>query len=121
MRKLGMRGYEKVTEEERRKKWSKKMSFVAVFSMIVFLGFLFAGAFISPGRQCAKRQALESAVCIDCVDKYCDDCSSNSKACVTCESGYVKNSDGRCEDCDLEPYKKCLSCSIANDGTKICN
>ena len=97
------------------------MSFVAVFSMVVFLIFLVVGAFVSPGRQCEQRQALESAVCIDCLDKKCDDCSSGSSTCSQCESGYVLNKNSRCEDCDLELYKKCLSCDIADDGqTKIC-
>lgn len=55
MRKLGQSEYNKLPEEERRRKWSKKMTFLAVFSMTVFLAFLIGGVFVSPGRECAKR------------------------------------------------------------------
>ena len=68
MRKLGQSEYAKLSEEERRRKWSKKMTFLAAFSMLVFLVFLIGGVFVSPGRECEKRQALESAVCVDCSD-----------------------------------------------------
>jgi hypothetical protein len=54
------------------------MTFLAVFSMTVFLGFLIGGVFVSPGRECEIRQALESAVCVDCQDKKCEDCSTGS-------------------------------------------
>jgi len=55
MKKLGINGYAKLSEEERRRKWSKKMTFLAVLSMIIFIVFLIAGVFVSPGRECEKR------------------------------------------------------------------
>ena len=55
MRKLGQTEYNKLSEEERRRKWSKKMTFLAVISMGIFLACLIGGVFVSPGRECEKR------------------------------------------------------------------
>ena len=100
MKKLNI-GRKKLTEEERRTKYAKRMSFVAFGSMILFVVILIAGSASNKSRECGKMQALEQAVCVDCVDTNCLSCADlGSKMCSECAEGYVLNSQGQCVDCD---------------------
>jgi hypothetical protein len=58
MKKLGI-GRKKLSEEERRTKYAKRMSFVAFGSMIFFLVILIAGSASNKSRECVEKQALE--------------------------------------------------------------
>jgi uncharacterized membrane protein len=94
MKKLGI-GMKKLTEEERRNKYAKRMSFVAFGSMVLFIIVLLIGSVSNKNRECGDRQALEQAVCVDCVDANCLSCAENgSKQCSQCAIGYVLNSNG---------------------------
>ena len=73
MAKLGI-GMKKLTEEERRNRYAKKMSYAAFTSMVVFIIVLLIGSVSNKGRECAERQALEQAVCVDCEDSNCLNC-----------------------------------------------
>jgi hypothetical protein len=54
MKKLGI-GMKKLTEEERRTKYAKRMSFVAFGSMIFFLVILIAGSAANKSRECGVK------------------------------------------------------------------
>jgi hypothetical protein len=54
MKKLGI-GRKKLSEEERRTKYAKRMSFVAFGSMIFFLVILIAGSAANKSRECGVR------------------------------------------------------------------
>lgn len=111
MKKLRI-GMKKLTEEERRMKYAKKMSYVAFGSMIVFIIVLLIGSVSNKARECTEKQALEQAVCVDCEDANCLDCSeTGSKMCSKCAIGYVLNSRGQCVDCDDKHYVECESCT----------
>lgn len=68
MQKLKVKGFEKLGEQDRRRKWGKMMSCLALVSIILFIGCTVSGFVLIKGRSCADRQALEDAVCVDCVD-----------------------------------------------------
>ena len=55
MHKLGLSGFKKLTEEERRRQWGKKLSSVAVVGMVVFIFILLIGVFTTDGRACGER------------------------------------------------------------------
>ena len=115
MKKLGI-GIPKLTEEQRRTRYAKKMSIVAITSMVLFLIVLIAGNFANKSRECGDKQALEQAVCVDCEDENCLDCSGmGSKQCSKCAVGYVLNSQGKCIDCDDKEYVECLECSAKDE------
>lgn len=58
MKKLGIAN-KKLSEEERRMQYSKKMSYVAFGSMVIFIIVLLIGSVANSSRQCAEKQALE--------------------------------------------------------------
>jgi len=74
MKKLGI-GRKKLSEDERRTKYAKRMSFVAFGSMILFLVILIIGSVANKSRECGVKQALEQAVCVDCEDEICLSCA----------------------------------------------
>lgn len=75
-------GLPELTEEERRNKYGKFMAYVAFIIMGLFMIVLVIGiASQKDGRICVERQALESAVCVDCAEKACIDCEGNSNVC----------------------------------------
>ena len=55
------------------------MSIVAFVSMGLFLVLLIIGFAAHNIRECGDRQALESAVCVDCEDAACMECKGDSK------------------------------------------
>lgn len=54
MKKLGI-GRKKLTEEERRNQYAKRMSFVAFGSMVLFILVLLVGSVSNKSRECADR------------------------------------------------------------------
>lgn len=109
----------KLTEEQRRRNYSRKMSIVSFVSMGLFLILLIIGFAAHNIRECADRQALEAAVCVDCADAACMDCRGGSKECRLCEKGYVLSPNGKCVDCDSESFVECESCTLGeNDQTQ---
>jgi hypothetical protein len=115
MKKLGI-GMKPLTEEERRNKYAKKMSYVAFASMVVFIIVLLIGSVSNKSRKCAEKQALEQAVCVDCEDSNCLNCADlGSKQCSECAIGYILNSRGQCVDCDDKDYVECEVCTARDD------
>jgi len=52
MRKLKVKGFEKVSEEERRRKNGKKAGLISILCLIGFLVVLIVGLALSKGRSC---------------------------------------------------------------------
>ena len=106
MKKLGI-GMKPLTEEERRNKYAKKMSYVAFASMVVFIIVLLIGSVSNKSRKCAEKQALEQAVCVDCDDKdyvECEVCTARddlalSTECTVCSEKH-RLTDGKCVLCN---------------------
>lgn len=116
MKKLGI-GMKPLTEEERRTKYAKKMSYVAFASMVVFIIVLLIGSVANKSRTCAEKQALEQAVCVDCEDSNCLNCAEKgSKHCSECAIGYILNSRGQCVDCDDIEKVECETCIAKDDS-----
>jgi hypothetical protein len=80
MSKLRM-GRRKLTEEERRTKYAKRMSYIAFVSMILFIVVLLLGSVSNKSRSCPEGKALEAAVCVECQDSNCLSCEKGSKTC----------------------------------------
>ena len=97
-------GFEKATEEERRTIYGRKMAITGGVFLVIFLVILLGGISFGSNRHCTSGQALELAVCKECQDQYCADCGDGSESCQQCQTGYFVNGQGKCEDCDLEPY-----------------
>ena len=112
MRKLGI-AKKKLTEEERRTKYAKKMSYLAFGSMTFFIIVLLIATVASSMRVCPEGQAMESAVCIDCVDVGCKSCPRDSRNCEECSERQALES-GRCIDCAQD---SCLTCA---EDSKVC-
>ena len=84
MRKLKMRGFEKISEEEKRKRFSKKFGALGLVSALVWLVVLLIILAAAPGRECDSRHAMETGVCVPCVDPLCEDCHKDSDKCLSC-------------------------------------
>jgi hypothetical protein len=89
MNELGISNLVKLTEEQRRRKYSRQLSIVSFVSMGLFLVLLIIGFAAENMRECGSRQALEAAVCVNCADSACMSCMGNSNECKQCEIGYV--------------------------------
>jgi hypothetical protein len=63
MRKLKVKGFEKVSEEERRRKHGKKAGLIAVGCFLTFLLVLIIGLVTAKGRTCLGKYSLEMGVC----------------------------------------------------------
>ena len=113
LRKLKIKGYEKISEEQRRKQNHKRMSYIGFSSMFVFIVLIILAGIFGQGRECGVKQALENAVCTDCDSDACLSCPESSKfnGCESCEVGYTLW-EGRCVKCDDEKYVKCNDCKI---------
>lgn len=61
--KLGFANSKKLSEEQRRREWGKKLSWVAIASMATFIIILVIGVLTTSERECGPRQALSSATC----------------------------------------------------------
>ena len=110
-------GLPEMSEEDRRSKYGKFMAYVSFIIMGLFMVILVIGiAAQKEGRICVERQALESAVCVDCVEAACMDCEGDSKVCKQCEVGFILNADGKCVDCDDQEYVACQECEITGDS-----
>lgn len=108
LRKLKIKGYEKISEEQRRKQNNKRMSFIGFASMFVFIVLIILAGMFGKGRECGSKQALENAVCTDCYSDACLSCPKSSKlnGCESCDVGYTLW-QGQCVKCDNERYVKC--------------
>jgi len=92
MRKLKMTNFEKITEIQRRRKYNKKVSFTGIISLIALLVIIIFVSIVGDGRECAEKQALQNAVCIDCAQESCLDCVSGEiDGCKTCDKGFILN------------------------------
>jgi len=78
LKKLKIKGFEKLTEEERREQNYKKGTTLASVSFALFIVFVVLASVFGEGRECGDRQALENAVCTDCWSPYCQECPKSS-------------------------------------------
>lgn len=120
MRKLKVEKYEKLSELDRRRKYGKVMSILAICSIVVFIGLVITGGVLTTNRTCGDRQALQNAVCVNCEDQRCLSCEFNSEKCTKCEGGHVLTPEGKCMDCDDKPYNQCEKCTLGKDGKPVC-
>lgn len=90
MRDLKFRGIEKLSEEERRKKYSKKISMTSVVFFGIFLIILILGIAFTEGRVCLdQNQTLSSGACVGCEDIFCENCANaGPSGCDKCKTGY---------------------------------
>ena len=99
----------------------KRMSCVGYISMFIFIVLLALVGLLSKGRECGPQQALENAVCKDCWESTCLNCTEKAQTCELCAPGYFLTSYGSCVDCDSEFEHKCNRCTSKDDGdTTIC-
>ena len=78
MRKLKMRGFEKFSEDEKRRLHSRKFGLLGLVSAFVWLVILIICLAASKGRECDTRHALETGVCVPCIDPLCEKCTLDS-------------------------------------------
>jgi len=124
--KLGFANSKKLSEEQRRREWGKKLSWVAIVSMVVFILILLIGVLTTSARACGDRQALRSATCESCADSKCQDCSDDPAVCKgPCDGGHYLDAEGTCLRCDGLPSDsqerpRCLACTFEN-GQPACS
>jgi len=94
MRKLRVQGFEKVSEEDRRRKHGKKASIMAILCFISFLLILIIGLATTKGRSCLGKYSLETGVCAKCNDENCLDCTGDHTTCKTCKGSFMVNGNG---------------------------
>lgn len=121
--KLGMKDGKKLTEEERRRAWGKKLSWVALGSMAAFIVVLIVGVASTSARTCPAGEAMESATCVPCADPNCGNCSDGPNRCLgSCPEGwFLDSAAGKCARCDGEAADsdqtlRCLECEAGVDG-----
>lgn len=81
MRKLKIKGHEKVTEEERRNKYSRKIFLGFLISFVTWLIVFIVCLAVSEGRKCDERHAMEFGVCVPCKDPDCTKCEEDADIC----------------------------------------
>ena len=81
MRKLKIEGFEKVTEEERRRRHSKKFGLIGLATALCWLLIVIICLVVASGRNCDAKHAMEMGVCIPCQDPLCDSCLEDSQMC----------------------------------------
>lgn len=81
MRKLRIQGFEKVTEEKRRSLHSRKLGLLGLVSAFLWLIVLIICLAASDGRSCDARHAMETGVCVPCIDPHCEQCNIESDKC----------------------------------------
>lgn len=94
MRKLKVIGFEKVSEEDRRRKHGKKAGIIAILCFLSFLLILIIGLVTTKGRSCLGKYSLEMGVCAKCDDENCLDCTGDHKTCKTCKGLFMVNGNG---------------------------
>lgn len=112
MRNLRVKGFEKVSEEERRRKHGKKSGIIAILCLISFLVVLILGLALSPDRSCLGKYSLESGVCAKCDDENCLNCTGDSLSCKTCKGSFMINGDGKCQNCNSNNQASCVECKV---------
>jgi hypothetical protein len=81
MRKLRIQGFEKVGEDEKRRLHSRKFGLLGLVTAFVWLVVLIICLAASKGRKCDERHAMETGVCVPCIDPNCEQCHANSDKC----------------------------------------
>ena len=118
MRKYKIEGFEKISEEDRRKQYSKRYSgcgsltFALYFIILVMGMFMFESRnellkamLITQGASANSSEpmvgtTIEMGVIVNCTPN-CLNCDGDSTKCKKCADGmYVKKKDGLCYDCD---------------------
>lgn len=95
-----MDGFEKITEEERRRKYGRKYSVCGIISFILYLLIVIVCFAAIDNRTCDPKHSLELGVCVPC-DELCNDCSGDATKCNKCITGFYPHSgDGQCQKCD---------------------
>jgi hypothetical protein len=122
MWKLGI-GIKKMSEEERRAHYGKKTAILSLVIMVLFMILLIISvASVKPEDLrntdniltiCDPRQALETATCVDCVDRNCNVCAEDSKICNECDGGFVISKTDGCVKCKD-------NCETCEDKTELC-
>jgi hypothetical protein len=116
LRKLRVKGFEKVSEEERRRKHGKKAGIIAILSFVSFLLILIIGLATSKGRTCLGKYSLEMGVCAKCEDENCLDCTGDYTTCKTCKGSFMINGNGKCQNCNVNNQTSCVECKIDKSG-----
>ena len=68
MKKLGIAEFQKLTEEDRRRKFGRKSTIYGWVSFALFIVILVLGLALAPGRSCHGSRGVETGVCVDCRD-----------------------------------------------------
>mmetsp|Transcript_14235 Transcript_14235/g.24211 ORF Transcript_14235/g.24211 Transcript_14235/m.24211 type:complete len:522 (-) Transcript_14235:432-1997(-) len=114
-------GFEKATDEEKRILYGKRIFWIGIVFITIFLAIVLFGLSLGSYRKCAAGQSIEFAVCKDCDIDNCEDCQGNYKQCNSCKEGFYLGSNGKCLDCDFEPYVECKKCaSYDKDESTVC-
>lgn len=74
MRKLKQKGFERVSEGERRRNNSRCMAIVSLIGMVVFIAAIVVGGIFGEDRYCTDSQVVERGACVDCIEN-CRDCN----------------------------------------------
>ena len=106
MRKLNIKGHEKVTEEERRNLYSRKVFLGFLISFVTWLVIFIICLAVSDGRTCDFRHAMEYGVCVPCKDPDCTKCDEDSDICQECPpkvngTAVFLSNQGQCRQCDI--------------------
>jgi len=120
MRKLKIKGFEKKTEEDRRRD-SYKIGYLGLTSVVLWFVILIVVLAAEPGRECDAAHAMEMAVCVPCAEPLCEQCHDNSQFCEKCPAKYnstalFNSQDGRCMKCDVG----CSACVDGGGGAITC-
>ena len=99
-RKLEIPGFEKKSEEERRRLHSKTFAILSTIALMAFTIVLLMCLLLAPMRHCGEGHSLQMAMCVNCEDDGCTSCDGNPSYCDTCIPGKYATSDGKCFDCD---------------------
>lgn len=121
MRKLKIKGFEKKTEEEKRRLHSKKIGLLGLGSALLWLLILVIAVAASSGRTCEIRHALELGVCVPCKEPLCEACHKDSEVCQECptkvnDTAMFTSERGQCLMCDFG----CLECTDDGAGGGKC-
>jgi len=66
MRGLNIKGFEKCTEEDRRRTYGRKYSVCGFVAMAIYLALFCLLFFTQASRSCTEKHALELGVCVPC-------------------------------------------------------
>lgn len=121
MKKLKIQGFEKISEDEKRRRYSRKLGLLGLFTALLWLLLLIIILIIAPGRECGLQHAMETGVCVPCIDPNCMDCLKDSQVCNECPDNldgeaFFLSKQGLCKNCDYG----CDKCQDDGDGAAKC-